>query len=277
MAQGGKTRDAESSTQPVKQGPTWVPLKAAAAQAGVTVGTLRNWYRSGQIEARTTRGPRGDQRMVRLDEVVARAAGSPGAIKSSDPEDRWITLKEAAAEAGVSVSTLRNWYRKGIIKSKVRPGPHGDQRFVRLVEVRGRATKPGEKKRPAAGRDSDGERGSELVPVAKALPDLIRDLADARERAGRAETKAEFLSEQLAAKQQEVERLKRNGAGPTTAPAAIKAGSAGEDAQGEPGQEPSTLPPDFPPEEEDEFLALIPRWRARHKRRRILRRLEKGR
>jgi len=49
-----------------------------------------------------------------------------------DSGESWVTLKEAAETADVSVSALRKWYRQDAIASRLEPGPHGEQRVVRL-------------------------------------------------------------------------------------------------------------------------------------------------
>ena len=45
-------------------------------------------------------------------------------------DDRWVTLPEAEASAGVSRSAIRSWYRSGQIPSRLVDGPHGPQRLV---------------------------------------------------------------------------------------------------------------------------------------------------
>jgi hypothetical protein len=70
---------------------------------------------------------------------------------SADPDGQWtwLTLPEASAEAGVSRSTLRAWYRSGQIPSQLEAGPHGPQRLVprelvfeRALKGRGRLDAP---------------------------------------------------------------------------------------------------------------------------------------
>jgi hypothetical protein len=51
----------------------------------------------------------------------------------------WVTLAEAEAEAGVSRSALRSWYRSGQITSRLVDGPNGPQRLVPLDAVIERA------------------------------------------------------------------------------------------------------------------------------------------
>ena len=50
-----------------------------------------------------------------------------------------MSLAEAEAEAGVSRSALRAWYRNGEIASRLVDGPHGPQRLVPLEAVVERA------------------------------------------------------------------------------------------------------------------------------------------
>ena len=51
----------------------------------------------------------------------------------------WVPLATAEAEAGVSRSALRAWYRNGEIASRLVDGPHGAQRLVPLQAVLDRA------------------------------------------------------------------------------------------------------------------------------------------
>jgi hypothetical protein len=275
-----------------------------------------------------TRGATGEQRLVRLDEVLAQTGAQ--ANPAEDDEASWVGLRQASAEAGISISTLRNWYRKGVIESRIRPGPNGEQRMVRRDEVLHRAGDGNSLQAARENTASTNGAGAELVPVARALPDLIKELARARERAGRAETKSEFLSEQLAeakaraehlldespirdlqeeAKQLraildersgEIETLKSEIAGAERErrvaererelaererDAAEHARRVAEKAKEPPpesvtpptqeiqvdDEELDEFPEDFPREEDDEYLALVQRWRARRKRRRIQR------
>jgi hypothetical protein len=55
----------------------WVTLREAAEATNASVPALRRWYREGLIRSLTVPGTHGDQRLVDLEEVMARAAGSP--------------------------------------------------------------------------------------------------------------------------------------------------------------------------------------------------------
>jgi transposase len=54
-------------------------------------------------------------------------------------DSAWVPLAVAEAEAGVSRSALRTWYRQGEIASRLVDGPHGPQRLVPLQAVLDRA------------------------------------------------------------------------------------------------------------------------------------------
>jgi hypothetical protein len=54
-------------------------------------------------------------------------------------DDGWVTLDEASSAAGVARSSLRSWYRAGLVASRMIPGPHGPQRVMPLDAVLERA------------------------------------------------------------------------------------------------------------------------------------------
>ncbi len=62
-----------------------------------------------------------------------------GELAAQPIEQGWVTLEEAAGSTGVSRSTLRSWYRGGLIPSKMVAGSHGPQRIVPLDLVVDRA------------------------------------------------------------------------------------------------------------------------------------------
>lgn len=53
----------------------------------------------------------------------------------------WVPLGRAEAEAGVSRSTLRSWYRTGKIPSRLIDSPNGPQRLIPLDAVIERASR----------------------------------------------------------------------------------------------------------------------------------------
>lgn len=108
-------------------------------------------------------------------------------------EPEWVTLREAAELGEVSVSALRKAYRAGRIDSRLDAGPYGDQRLVRLDQVRA-----------VVGARTPAAPAPTLLPqlleevtrgwaVASALHEAGQELGVLRERAGRAEAEAETL------------------------------------------------------------------------------------
>ena len=201
-----------------------------------------------------------------------------GPAESSRPADGWTTLRKASDETGVSISTLRNWYRKGLIDSRVEKGPNGSQRIVRLEEVVAR-TKTG---RTPSHQQPDSQGPADLS-VAPSLSDLMAEHAAACERAGRAEARNEFLERELEELRARLERSTSNR--PLQAENQMLRErlellrSQAEDMarrlsliEGEPEEIDLDDKRRIPPPEEDEFLALTQRWKARRKRRRAARR-----
>ncbi len=185
-----------------------------------------------------------------------------GAGRSGSQNAEWVPLKEAAEDAGISVSTLRNWYRKGEIDSRLGSGPHGKRRLVRKAEILERTSEKSHR-RPSTQdvpSSANGHPSADLDPSTPSLPDLIKELGHAQERAARAESKADSLREQLAKVEARLASLLEENELEEAVPA--------EDLD-------DGLPEDFPREEDDEYLPLVQRWRARRKRRRILSRSAK--
>ena len=194
-------------------------------------------------------------------------------------ETDWVTLREASDQTGVSVSTLRNWYRKGLVNSRVEKGPNGAQRLVRLEEVgeRVRAKVPADPT-PAQTSSVDSES------VSSQLRSLIEELAEARERAGRAEARAELLAQQLNELRSQAsasltdETLKTENEMLRERLDLLRertdelARRLDADDVDDPVGVDELEEPLVPPEEEDEYLAMTQRWRARRKRRKFARR-----
>lgn len=139
---------------------------------------------------------------------------------------RWVTLRQAARAVGIPVETLRKWARRGTVPTYLAPTDHGATlRMVDLAGVTARADELGRLPRsggtitisvaeddteaPATIRParSDVPPGSMIVPVDAwnkmlnqlgNLHEAGKQLAEARERAAKAETEARFLKERLA-------------------------------------------------------------------------------
>lgn len=153
--------------------------------------------------------------------------------KARSPEPtgpiRWVTLHEAEEVTGVPASTIRNWARKDRIPTHFELSTDGQVRMVGLDEVVGRARHLGRlRPKPAGGPGptppqpsavSSGPapetpEGSVLVPVDAwnrminqlgNLHEAGQQLAEARERAAKAETEATFLRERLSEMRKQAE------------------------------------------------------------------------
>jgi hypothetical protein len=201
--------------------------------------------------------------------------------RSSKPPGptRWVTLHEAEEVTGVPASTVRNWARKDRIPTRFELSTDGQVRMVGLDEVVARARHLGRlRPKPAGGPDpappqrppassgpaAETPEGSVLVPVDAwnrminqlgNLHEAGQQLAEARERAARAETEATFLRERLA-------EMRKPEAGPVVPePESVMAP--------EPQLQTAFEPPISEPAEiEPAWLYLYRRWENRSRRRR---------
>ena len=200
------------------------------------------------------------------------------------PSTRWVTLHEAEEATGVPASTVRNWARKDRIPTRFELEPEGQVRMVGLDEVVARARHLGRLRPPPAARTSPAPPkpsstsselapevpdGSVLVPIDAwnrminqlgNLHEAGQQLAEARERAARAETEAVFLRERLVEmrQQQEAEAATVPMQEPVTAePQRIE-------PQPQTLQEPASSEP---PEIDPAWLYLYRRWENRSRKR----------
>jgi hypothetical protein len=125
-----------------------------------------------------------------------------------DLRDRpFESVRSAAGRLGISESTVRSWARRGTVESRISVGPKGTRLEVSTASL-DRARAPGVKKALSLEKKSPKvEPEAVLVPLDAwqrlmaqlgNLHQAGQDLADARERAARAETQVEFLRERLA-------------------------------------------------------------------------------
>lgn len=118
----------------------------------------------------------------------------------------WVTLNEAAARAGVSISWLRKQYRRNGLPTIDVAGSRGPQKAVPLEDVMARAasfaTPGGETYAPAAAAVPAAGAG---VPGDAALLDR---LIEAEARAAQAEAEAAYLRLRLEDAFAEVDRLR---------------------------------------------------------------------
>ncbi len=151
----------------------WWTLREAADATGVPVATLRRWYRRGRISGRLTETPAGSRVHVRAGDVLARAGQSqPGETRdrarTGAPAPRSTTPEPAQA-----------------------PHPSGP------------APPPGPLSSSPEPAPSDGvlvprDTWQRILSQLGNLHEAGQQLAEARERAARAETEATFLRERLA-------------------------------------------------------------------------------
>jgi len=129
------------------------------------------------------------------------------------PPRGWITLEQASDLAGVPAKTIRNWARKRKVSTKL----DGESRLVLRDEVIERARHlghphsharqtPRTQAPPPTPPEPPVPEGSMLVPIDEwrrilsqlgNLHEAGQQLADARERAAKAETEAQFLKERV--------------------------------------------------------------------------------
>ena len=98
-------------TVPENPGSRYVTLREAAEETGASLPALRRWYRDGLIESVVVPGTHGDQRLVDLDEVIARAASSPnlGRRRGGRVDQQVVidALVEQVAALSMELSDLR--------------------------------------------------------------------------------------------------------------------------------------------------------------------------
>jgi hypothetical protein len=118
----------------------------------------------------------------------------------------WVTAADAADAAGVTPDEVRSWAARGEIVSQEGAGPAGATIMVRLDEVMSRASGSGAgavdlapvAASPVAPAPSGQDGHVDMAPLITSIPDLMGQVASATDRAARAETKVEFLRQQMA-------------------------------------------------------------------------------
>jgi len=159
-----------------------------------------------------------DQRPTRPPRSAPKPAG-PGAEPAPAVGGR-ITLREAEHRFGVSIGTLRTWARDGAIDAVKGSGPNGRQWMVTGESVAHRLAHRAGGPAPAPREGATGPTadGSAMLVPRDAWDRLMDQLgniheaglllAEARERAAKAETEAEFLRERLGELRAERDALK---------------------------------------------------------------------
>jgi hypothetical protein len=158
---------------------------------------------------------------VGIDAVTVQHEPSPNGAERHEPERHdpgeqqitWLTAQEAAEACGVTAGAVRKWVRRGLVRSRPAEGPRGERVEVAAEDVQSRADLLAAERPPA----STAAMPDGLLPVpldewAKVLSSVAhlheagQQLAEARERAAKAETEAAFLRERLAELRQTAER-----------------------------------------------------------------------
>ena len=153
-----------------------------------------------------------------------RATVPPGKETPRSPSVGRITLREAEHRFGVAAATLRTWARKGTIDAVMTGGGGGRHWMVTPESIAhhlSRSPRPEPRKAKAAPRRTTGpttDGTAMLVPrdAWDRLMDQLGNLheaglllAEARERAAKAETEAGFLRERLGEMRSERDELKQ--------------------------------------------------------------------
>lgn len=152
----------------------------------------------------------------------------------SDPD--WRTLQEASEATGVPAATIRKWARHQNVPTFLEQTEEGYLRYVSMTGIRHWA---GEIGRDIETREIDLEveeaaddspappEGSMLVPLDAwnrllnqlgNLHEAGQQLAEARERAAKAETEARFLRERMAELREELEQARTSSSSTAGAP-----------------------------------------------------------
>ncbi len=197
----------------------WVGLREAEELTGIPSSTIRNWARKQRIESRFELDESGDRRYVEINEVVAwadhlgrqhkRVASRESPVASEDegtsPESRVASAEDAASRESPVAGTPHSESRDQEPETREHEAATRDERPATRDESL--ATRDPEPDAPPPQTQPDIPEGTMLVPLDawnKMLMQLGnlhqagQQLAEARERAARAETEVRFLRERLA-------------------------------------------------------------------------------
>ena len=230
----------------------WIDLRTAEHHTGIPLSTLRRWHRRGAIPSRITETPEGPKVELDADAVSARAAerGLQVNLREAEPHDPPIPAPEPPSTVGRSVDPA------GESAADPVRAPAFDSAAEAGSSMEPSAPSPGSglPSESPAEPDAAREPAPAPAPAPPAEPDdaiivpldswrrmLIQlgnlhetgqQLADAKERAARAETEASFLKERLADLRAELEAAKTSApapeppAVPTNPPDAAATGAA---------------------------------------------------
>ena len=160
-------------------------------------------------ETETLRAKRAPSRSPAAPVTPQPATPAAGELRPAE----WVTLRAASESTGVSTTTLRNWAKKGRIPGQLIEG----RWMISLQAATDRAGSIGTPSVRRTDQRADASHsapppGTVLVPIDAwdrmltqlgNLHEAGQQLADARERAAKAETEAKFLRQQLSNMRQE--------------------------------------------------------------------------
>ena len=211
---------------------------------GATKAAPRSTKTSTKAAPRSTKGSTRVRQRSKAAPTAEVAAPAP-VESNGDETATWVTLPQASEASGVSVSAIRKWYRAGRIESRLEVGGVGGrQRLVPLEAVMAHAQRSGgpqagQAAAPALEAGAEGEEPLDgIAPTGRGflvprdawdsmvtqlgnLHQAGQDLAEARERAAKAETEASFLRDRLVEMRAENDALRtgRPAPAPSAAPA----------------------------------------------------------
>ena len=180
----------------------WMTLRQAHNETSIPISTLRKWAKKGKVRARLVRTEGRELRLVAMGDVVGRARALERAIQPVPAEA--VVDRRHPAEAMVEAAPAP--------PAAAAPAD-GFIAPVAKVESASRAAAPSAQA-PAAADAHTAPEGSILVPLDAwdrllgqlgNLHEAGQQLAEARERAAKAETEAEFLKERLREMRKRVE------------------------------------------------------------------------
>ncbi|NNC92877.1 MAG: hypothetical protein HKN80_10335 [Acidimicrobiia bacterium] len=179
----------------------WMTLRQAHNETSIPISTLRKWAKKGKVRARLVRAEGRELRLVAFGDVVGRAHALERTIQPV-PVEAVVDLRDTAA---VLVDAA---------PAPAAPPVEGFIAPVAKIESASQAPQREPEREPAAEEVSVAPEGSILVPLDAwdrmlgqlgNLHEAGQQLAEARERAAKAETEAQFLKERLREMRKQVE------------------------------------------------------------------------
>lgn len=230
----GDVADRPAAAPPTQ--PNWATLREAHYLTGIPIETLRKWARRGSVASFLDESEVGVRRMVRMDAVRARAEelGRPIAPIAPPPVNR-PSPRPAADRAAPAVPAP-----EPVVLSSPAPAEPA-------------ATPEADPPQPTAEPTPAAPEGTMIVPIAAwdkmlmqlgNLHEAGQQLAEARERAAKAETESKFLRERLGELRRDL--LESRAAGPPREPEAQPERETEPIADREPEAPPVEDPPLHP-------------------------------